>query len=287
MSGEFEDFFYAADDGLRLHARIYGRASAAAPVICLPGLTRNARDFHDLAVFLANHPRTPRRVISFDYRGRGDSSWADDKKTYDVVVEAGDVLAGLKALGIERGAFIGTSRGGLIIMVLAAMRPEVLQAVVLNDIGPRLEREGLALIKDYLADMPRPKDWAEAVAVTKAINGAAFPALGDADWRRLAGVIFREQNGQLAPDYDPALAAGFAALDLSQPFPELWPQFEALRDIPVMAVRGANSRLLSAETLAEMAARHPGLVAVTADGQGHAPLLETAGLPEKIAAFLE
>lgn len=287
MPADFEDFFYTAQDGLRLHARLYGRERAALPVVCLPGLTRNARDFHELALILSRQTATPRPVIAFDYRGRGESAWANDAKTYDAVTEAGDILAGLAALGVAHAAFIGTSRGGLILHVLAAMRPTVLKAVILNDMGPRLEVKGLAQIKTCLSAMPTPANWAEAVAATQSINAASFPALGDKDWERLTRVIFREKEGRLAADFDPALIETVKAIDLAQPIPELWAQFDGFRDIPVMAIRGANSQLLSAATLDEMAARHPGLVAVTVEGQGHAPLLETAGLPAKIGAFME
>lgn len=286
MSAEFEDFFYTAQDGLRLHARLYGRERAALPVVCLPGLTRNARDFHDLALILSRRAVDPRPVIAFDYRGRGESAWAQDARTYDVATEAGDILAGLAALDVAHAAFIGTSRGGLILHVLAAMRPTVLKAVILNDIGPRLEVEGLAQIKTYLSAMPTPANWAEAVEATQSINAASFPALNAKDWERLARVIFREKEGRLAADFDPALIETVKAIDLAQPIPELWAQFEGFRGIPVMVIRGALSRLLSAATLEEMTTRHPGLVAVTVEGQGHAPLLETAGLPERITAFL-
>lgn len=286
MADGFEDFFYTTQDGLRLHARLYGMEHKALPVVCLPGLTRNVRDFHDLALALSTQAPVPHPVIAFDYRGRGESAWAADAATYTVVTEAEDILAGLSALGVAHAAFIGTSRGGLILHVLAAMRPASLKAVILNDVGPRIESEGLAQIKAYLTQMPRPSNWDEAIAATKSINEAAFTALGNADWERFARAIFREREGRLAPDFDPMLIETVKTVDLSQPLPELWPQFEGFRDIPVMAIRGANSRLLSAETLDEMATRHPGLVTVTVEGQGHAPLLETAGLPEKIEAFL-
>lgn len=286
MSDAYEDFFYAAQDGLNLHARIYGRGLPGLPVICLPGLTRNARDFHELALILSKDARHPRPVLVFDYRGRGESAWAADWKTYDPLVETGDVLAGLAAMDIARGAFIGTSRGGLIIMILAAMRPGLLKAAILNDVGPRLEGEGLAQIRAYLTRMPRPGDWAEATAIVRAANDQAFTALGDDDWTRMTRALFRDRDGKPVADFDPALVKTVETLDFSQPLPELWPQFEGLRDIPVMAIRGGNSRLLSQATLEEMAQRHPRLTTVTVDGQGHAPLLETGELPAKIAAFV-
>lgn len=284
----FDDFYYTSTDGLKLHARIYGEPRAdALPVICLPGLTRNAADFHDLALFLANHPHRPRQVIAFDYRGRGLSAYDSNWKNYDVLVEAGDIIVGLTAIGIEHGAFIGTSRGGIVIHVLAAMRPTALKAVVLNDIGPVVEGAGLAQIRAYLERAPKPKTFAEAVAISRATQGETFPALSDADWERLARAFYREENGALVADFDPALLNTVTAVDLNKPLPVLWPQFQGLTAIPMLAIRGENSKLMSNETLQEMAKRHPRCETITVPGQGHAPLLETGTLPVRIAAFIE
>lgn len=284
----FRSLFYSAQDGLRLHARIYGEENAgAAPVICLPGLTRNARDFHELALHLSRRANRPRMVVAFDYRGRGLSAYDPDWKNYDILVETGDVLAGLTALGIAHGVFIGTSRGGLIIMAIAAMRPALLKAVVLNDVGPVVEGAGLAHIRSYLERAPKPATLAEAVAISRAAHGQAFSALTDSDWKRMVRSIYREDKGKLVADFDPALLNAVTSIDLKQPLPVLWPQFMGLTAVPLLAIRGENSKLLSAETLAEMARRHPNCETVTVAGQGHAPLLETAGLPERIERFLE
>lgn len=285
----FTDFFYSANDGLELHARVYdaGAAAGALPVVCLPGLTRNARDFHELALHLSAGAATRRRVIAFDYRGRGLSARDRNWRNYDPLVEAGDVMAGLAALGVGHAAFVGTSRGGLIVFALAAMRPALLKAVVLNDIGPVVEGAGLVQIRAYLERAPRPRDMAEAAALQKAVQGTAFPALTDADWQRMAAAFYSEKNGRLVADFDPALLKTLKGIDLSKPLPQAWPQFLALRAVPLMAIRGENSSLLSADTLREMANHHPDMRSVTVSGQGHAPLLETAGLPDKIAAFLD
>lgn len=285
---EFSDFFYTSTDGLRLHARIYGADLAdAMPVICLPGLTRNARDFHELALFVSRRRHNPHKVIAFDYRGRGLSGYDKNWQNYNVAVETDDVLAGLDALEIEHAAFIGTSRGGLIIHVLAAMRPALLKAAILNDIGPVLEGEGLAHIRAYLDSAPSPTDIDHAVAIQRAVHGQAFSALKQEDWRRFVSAIYRIDEGKPVPDFDPALLKTVSELDLTQPLPVLWPQFAGLSHIPLLAIRGANSRLLSAETLAEMVRRHPTIETLTVAGQGHAPLLETGVLPERIAAFLD
>ena len=284
----FSDLFYSSTDGLKLHARVYGEGiEGPAPAICLPGLTRNARDFHELAIHLSQKAEMPRKVVVFDYRGRGRSSYDRNWRNYDVVVEAGDIIAGMIAAGVEHGHFIGTSRGGLIIHVLAATRPAALKTVVLNDVGPVVEGEGLAQIRAYLTRGPKPKTMAEAVAVQRATHGPAFPALTEADWARFTAAIYREQNGRPAPDFDPALLNIVKAYNLNQPLPTLWQQFEGLCGLPLLVIRGANSKLLSAATLAEMARRHPNCETVTVEGQGHAPLLETGALPQTISAFFE
>ncbi|AGB47212.1 alpha/beta hydrolase [Mesorhizobium sp. CO1-1-7] len=284
----FSDFFYAAPDGLRLHARVYGEANSAHwPVVCLPGLTRNARDFHELALYLSTRSAFARKVIAFDYRGRGQSAYDPDVSHYNVGVEAGDILAGLTALGIKQAAFIGTSRGGLIIHVLGAMQPAALKAIVLNDIGPVIEPAGLDHIRAYLDPTPRPKSRAETVDALRDTHSSDFPALASADWERMASALYRETDQGLMPDFDPRLVETLAALDLSKKLPDLWAQFEALAVMPMLVIRGASSRLFSVETLEEMKKRHPNLEAITVEGQGHAPFLETGSLPVAVAAFLD
>lgn len=283
----FSDFFYPAADGLSLHARIYGSADLAGwPVVCLPGLTRNCRDFHELALALSQQGLFPRRVVAFDYRGRGQSAYDAETKNYNVVTEANDVLAGLDALGIASAAFIGTSRGGLIVHVLGSLRPTALSAIVLNDIGPVIEAAGLAHIRDYLGKNPVPKSFAETVAALRKVHGPAFPDLAGDDWERMARALYREEAGGWVPDFDPKLVETLDGIDFSQPLPTLWPQFDELATVPMLTIRGANSRLLSTKTLAEMAARHPGIQTITVNDQGHAPLLETGGLPHAIAHFI-
>jgi pimeloyl-ACP methyl ester carboxylesterase len=284
----FSDFYYSSADGLRLHARIYGDdANGALPVVCLPGLTRNVRDFHELALHLSRETKRLRKVVAFDYRGRGGSAYDKEWQNYNIGVEAGDIVSGLVALGIEHAAFIGTSRGGLIIHVLAATRPAALKAVVLNDIGPVVEGEGFAHIRAYLERATKPASFAEAVAIQRGIHGQAFSALTDREWERMVRAIYRDEAGKPVADFDPALLKTISGLDLSQPLPMLWPQFEGLSGVPMLAIRGENSKLLSAHTLEEMARRHPSIETITVEGQGHAPMLETGPLAAQIEAFLD
>jgi len=284
-----ESIFFSASDGLRLHAADYGRHDPATrdrlPVVCLPGLTRNTRDFDDLARLISNDPKAPRRVVSFDYRGRGLSGWDKDPSRYTIVVEAEDVIAGLAALGIEHAIFLGTSRGGLIMHVLSATRPGVMAAGVLNDIGPVIEGAGLAQIKAYLSRMPKPKSWEDAAQILAEVHAKGFPALTDSDWADFARAIYVEKDGRIVSDYDPALLHGLNGIDFNTPLPTLWPQFEALGSMPLMALRGEHSTLLSSETLIEMKTRVPALETATIPGQGHAPILHLSGIPEILGRF--
>lgn len=286
----FQERFYTSADGLRLYARDYRPDGAASPgrlpVICLPGLTRNTRDFHPLALLLSRDTTAPRRVIALDSRGRGNSAWDENKANYNLAIEAGDVIAACAALGIERAIFIGTSRGGLILHLIAATRPDLLEAVILNDIGPVLEAEGLARIRDYLNSGRKPGDWNEAAVILKENHGASFTTLAEEDWHEMALALYRDIDGRPVADFDPAIAEALKSVDFSQPMPDLWEQFDRLSRFPLMLVRGENTSLLSKETADEMARRHPRLILHAADGQGHAPLLHHAGTPAAIGAFL-
>jgi pimeloyl-ACP methyl ester carboxylesterase len=280
----------SAPDGLRLYARDYGRADLATsslpPIVCLPGLTRNSRDFHQLALLLSRDSIVPRRVIALDARGRGLSAWDDDKSHYNLVVEAQDVLATCAALNIPKAIFIGTSRGGLILHVLAASQPDILKAVILNDIGPVLEKEGLGDIRDYLNRDRKPADWNDAIEILQENHGRAFTTLTGDDWRDMARAIYTVADGKVVADFDPAIAAQMNSLDLEAPLPDLWPQFEAFQNIPLMVIRGENSKLLTTATLKEMARRHPGMTTKIAGGQGHAPILYLGDVPTAIQDFL-
>lgn len=282
--------FVTAPDGLRLHVRIHGASHGAdrpgrRPTVCLPGLTRTAEDFDVLARALAHDPQHPRRVLALDYRGRGRSDFDPDPAHYAVPVETGDVLAVMTALKAEPAVIVGTSRGGLIALVIAALRPQAIAGVAFNDIGPVLEPAGLVRIKGYVGKMGEPNSFAEAAALLRRLSAGQFPRLTEADWLAAAHRGFRDDGGRLKPTYDPALARTLDNFDPAAPLPALWREFEALRGKPVLVVRGANSDLLSAATVAQMQARHPGLDSVTVPDQGHAPLLAEPDIIARIAAF--
>lgn len=277
MSGPYRDLFVSASDGLRLYTRDYGPDIAEAlPVICLPGLARTSEDFHDLAMELSQDATRPRRVLALDYRGRGRSEWDKDWRNYDVRIELDDTLQVLTVAGIEKAVFVGTSRGGLITMALSAVRPTLLRGAVLNDVGPVLEGKGLVRIRSYVGKLPTPRTMREAGQILKQMSDSQFPSLSDEQWEKIARGTWRENNGQVVLNYDPMLMKTLEAIDLEVPLPVLWPMFGGLSPIPVLAIRGGNSDLLSEETLKTMQESHPGLTALTVPDQGHAPAIEGA-----------
>jgi pimeloyl-ACP methyl ester carboxylesterase len=281
----WRDIYFSARDGLRLYARHYpAPGSTKRPVLCLAGLTRNGRDFHDLATHLARSGGG-RDVYTLDSRGRGRSERDRDWRNYSLLVELNDALDFMTMADLAGAAVVGTSRGGLIAVLMAVLRPCALAAVVLNDVGPVLERDGLARIAAYVGRMPLPADWAEAVRLVREMNERQFTAVPPEDWADAARAWFNEENGLPAPGYDPNIARAFSVMD--GPMPDLWPQFGALAHVPVLAIRGENSDILSPGTLQEMRARHPRLETFTVPGQGHAPLLKDAPTTAAIAAFLE
>jgi len=273
-------------DGLLLAVRIFDAAdSNRLPLLCLPGLSRNSRDFIPLARHFAGDANEPRRVIALDYRGRGLSESDPKWRNYRPLVETQDVLTVAAAFGIERAIVVGTSRGGIIAMLIGALRPALLAGVVLNDIGPVLEGTGLARIKAYLANRRSVGTWDEATALVRSFAEAQFPGLSTNDWRTVTHAYFAESPTGLAPQYDPNLRKTVVDIDVTAKIPVLWPQFTSLAQIPVLAIRGEFSDLLSAETFAAMAGRHPDLEQCTVVGQGHPPVLSDEPTLLRIAGF--
>lgn len=283
----FEDVTFTTRDGLRLHGRRY-RAPArtgALPLLCLAGLTRNGRDFHDLAMALSRTSHSGAcDVLTLDSRGRGLSENDPDWRHYSVPIEMLDVQDFMAAAGVGKAAILGTSRGGLVTMLLAAAQPGLVGPVILNDIGPVIETEGLLRIAGYVGRAPLPHSWDDAAHIVRDINHKQFPAVTDAQWLDVAHQFYNDRDGRPAPGYDAKLARALSVLD--GPMPALWPQFEALKRVPVMVLRGEHSDLLSAATVEEMRRRHPALTAVTIANEGHAPLLKDAVSIDIVRQFL-
>jgi pimeloyl-ACP methyl ester carboxylesterase len=276
--------FVTAQDGLQLHALEFGsRLSAIPPVVCLPGLTRTAEDFTTLAGALATHGR---RVLALDSRGRGRSQFDADPANYSLAVELADLIAVLAALEAMPAVLIGSSRGGLLIMLLAAQRPTAIAGAVLNDIGPVIETEGLLRIKGYVGKLPAPRSFEEGAEILRQTSADQFPKLAPADWLAAARRTWRADGGALVLTYDPRLAEAFAAFTPDAAPPPIWDQFDALAETPLMVIRGANSDIVSAETVAAMRARRTRMVSLEVADQGHTPLLAEAEVIARIATFI-
>lgn len=261
---------YTATDGVALH---YTDEGQGLPVIALAGLTRNGADFDHVA------PHLPVRLIRPDYRGRGQSDWADPG-TYTIPQEAQDVLALMDHLGLEKAAILGTSRGGLIAMVLAATAKDRLIGAALNDIGPELMDRGLDVIKDYIGRNPAQKTYAE-VAKARAKLWTHFDDVPMGRWLAEVQAHYKETADGLVIRYDPKLRDAVLAAG-AQPAPDLWPLFDALGGLPLALVRGANSDLLSVATADAMSARRPDMIRADLPGRGHVPFLDE---PQALAAL--
>lgn len=275
LSTVYRPFRVFSRDGLALAGRDYvGRAAPVGPpLLCVPGLSRNSRDFEPVALHFADRGV---RVVTVDLRGRGASDWDDDATNYNPITESGDVLTMMDALGLTKPLIVGTSRGGIVAMVAASLRPSPFAGVVLNDIGPVVELDGLLKIKSYIGRTEPPHDWAGAADWVGALAAPTFPRLDRRAHERLARRVFRDVGGRPVADYDPKLASGLEFLTPLTPMPQLWPQFATLAGTPLVVLRGGNSDILSRETMALMAQAHPGMVAHEVPDEGHAPLLEDA-----------
>jgi len=279
--------FITARDGLKRHVRADGsRAATRLPMVCLPGLARTSADFHALAGALAGDAERPRYVLVMDYRGRGLSDYDRDPGNYSLAVELADVLAVLTALGTGPAVFVGTSRGGILTMLLGVARPAAIAGVVLNDIGPVIETRGLVRIKSYVGRLPQPKSFEEGAEFLRRLFGPQFPALTADEWMSNARRTFQEKNGRIVPNYDPKLARVLEDIDIERTLPPLWKEFDSLARVPMMVIRGANSDLLTAATVEAMRARRRQCDTVLVPDQGHAPLLTEDEIIRHIGAFV-
>jgi pimeloyl-ACP methyl ester carboxylesterase len=291
-----QELFVSAQDGLRLHVREYGRRGASGlPVVCLAGLTRTVADFETLAPSLARGG-VGRRVLAIDSRGRGRSEHDRNAANYNLQVELTDVVTVLIARAVGPAVFIGSSRGGLLTMLLGVAHPTAIAGVVLHDVGPVLELTGLARMKSYVGKLPQPRSYEEGAEILRRLFSGQFPKLTEEQWLGAAKRAWhtkpagRRTASMLTPTHDVRLAQIMADLDVERAVPPLWNEFDALARVPMLVIRGANSDLLSAETVAAMRVRRAALKAdmqvIEVPDQGHVPLLE-GDLVGRIASFVE
>ncbi|MFK7958066.1 MAG: alpha/beta fold hydrolase [Lysobacterales bacterium] len=269
-------------DALALFYRDYaGSDDKLTPVICLHGLTRNSRDFEDLAPHIARS----RRVLALDFRGRGYSEYDPDFRNYIPPTYATDTLSVLDHANIQQAIIIGTSLGGLVAMLLAKNHRHRLAGVVLNDIGPELAPEGLARIQGYTGKLPPVTDWAQASAQLKQIFASAWPGLDEKTWLRLAHRSYRENaEGVPSLDMDPLIGRAIreVPLDLGDP----WELFTSLQTIPTLLLRGAHSDLLAQTTVDKAKVSNPKLRVVQIPNRGHVPLLDEPASLQALDNFL-
>jgi pimeloyl-ACP methyl ester carboxylesterase len=281
----FRDIYYYSQDGLKLYARDYGsRASSKTPILCLPGLTRNSKDFAILAERLSDD----RRVICPDFRGRGKSEYAGGWTDYTPTNEMRDTLDLMAVAGVNHAIIVGTSRGGLVAMTMALHRPTAIKGVIMNDVGPEVDKAGITRIMGYAGKMAAPASWEEAAIAIRQMNERHFPNMTGEQWHSFAHMTFRDDGDKPALDYDAAIGTGLRrAIKLTRGnIPTMWKEFGALSHIPLMLVRGENSDLLSAATSERMGEEHPNMTLVTAKDRGHAPFLDEPEVTLAIDAFL-
>jgi pimeloyl-ACP methyl ester carboxylesterase len=273
----YRDDYVVVADGLRLHYRDYPGPTDKLPLLCLHGLTRNARDFEEFA----EHHSPDRRVLTLDFRGRGLSGYDPQPSRYTPITYVGDVLQLLDQLKIDRAIFVGTSLGGLVTMVMAVTAPQRIAGAILNDVGPDVAPGGIDRILAYVGKDVRFKSWDEAADAIARNYGASFDRYTHADWVDMAKRNCREENGEICFDYDMAIAEPFKTLGAA-PRVDLWPLFTALGQKPLLVIRGAKSDLLTVETAAKMQQVAPAIKLVAVAGVGHAPELNE---PEAVAAI--
>ncbi|MFC3053123.1 alpha/beta fold hydrolase [Kordiimonas pumila] len=288
MSSNFKIISWQSSDGLALKGRDYPANThipGLLPVVCLHGLTRNVRDFDDIATYLSAQGR---RVISLDMRGRGQSEYDTNKRNYRPDVYARDVDGFLESLGIERAHFIGTSLGGLIIVTLAGYNLSRIAGAVLNDIGPSVDPAGIARIASYAGQGAHVKTWDDAVAYTKMIGIAAYPNFTDVEWQKMARCTFREnEHGLPAFDYDAKVFRAIKPLSLKMLSALLWFKFRKLaRNRPTLLLRGGISDLLADKTVTRLKKQVPTLLSVEVPNVGHAPWLTEPVATEAVDGFL-
>lgn len=274
----FEDRYWSSRDGLKLHYRDYPGREDRPPLVCLPGLTRNARDFEGLAARLAGEWR----VLCPEMRGRGDSEYARDAQSYNPVQYVDDLAMLLEEAGIACFVAIGTSLGALMTLIIGMTTPDRLAGAVLNDAGPVIETKGLERIRSYVGQGRSFPTWMHAARALEEAQGNAYPGYALADWIEMAKrVMALSGNGRIVFDYDMKIAEPFADFD-PQAQTDLWPGLDGLAGKPVLVIRGELSDILAERTIREMVARQPGIETVTVAGVGHAP---TLGEPEAAAAI--
>ena len=279
---DFQDGFWESADGLKLHYRDYPGAASRTPLICMPGLTRNARDFEPVAELLGGK----RRIIAIDFRGRGDSGYAKDPMSYIPLTYMQDVDALLRVLELKSFITLGTSLGGIVSMLLATMWKDKMKGAILNDVGPEIGAKGAERIRGYVGQTRKFDTWMHAARSLAEAHSEVYPDFKLADWLRLAKRTCKlSNNGRVVFDYDMKIAEPFKVPG-GEAGVDLWPVFESLGGVPLLILRGATSDILEKATATKMVKKHGGATLVTIPRVGHAPSLDEVAAQEAIKGFL-
>jgi pimeloyl-ACP methyl ester carboxylesterase len=279
MPTDANSHYFQSSDGLNIFYRDFGAQNDGTPIICLPGLTRNSRDFEDLANYLSHR----RRVLTIDFRGRGFSDYDPTWENYHPGTYVADVWTLLDVLKIDRIIVIGTSLGGLCAMGMAAQQGERLAGVLMNDIGPEINPAGLERVKEYTGRIGPVSSWDEAAAQTKEIYGEWLPGLSDDDYRQMAWRAYREGDDGI-PRLDIDNNIGRAVRELGAQEGDPWALFATLKDKPTTLLWGVLSDILTEDIVDKMKTAKPDLDVVPVPNRGHVPLLDE---PESLAAINE
>ena len=282
MTAAPSDYYYHSTDGLQMYCRIHSaQRRGGLPVLCLPGLTRNSRDFAAIAAQLSGE----HEVFTVDLRGRGRSAWDPDPSHYQLPTYVQDAWSLLDSRAVTRVLVVGTSLGALMAMVMAATRPDRIAGIILNDAGPEIDPVGLRRIAGYAGKLPSVSSWAEAAAQAKTVYGLALPGLSEEEWLEYARCSYRENAaGVPVPDMDPKISE---ALTKPSSAPgDLWPLYSLIQGVPLLVIRGALSDILSVATVARMVREKPDVGHITVANRGHAPLLNEPDCLSAIDAFV-
>lgn len=282
MSAVSNEHYFNSTDGLKLYYRDFGADKPGTPIVCLPGLTRNSRDFEDLANYLSDR----RRVITPDFRGRGFSEHDPVWQNYHPATYVQDTWTLLDTLGIEQVIVVGTSLGALCAMAMSAQHPERIAGVVMNDIGPEINPAGIKRVQEYAGRVPPVRSWEEAADQARQLYGEWLPGLTDADWQKMAWRGYRE-NAEGIPELDIDRNIGEAVRKIGPQKGDPWALFDSLKDTPVLLLWGVMSDILTKDIVDKMKARKPDLEVVAVADRGHVPLLDEAECLAAIDGFLQ
>ena len=283
----YNDVYFTSYAGIKIYGRHYPGDPSKRPLICLSNIIENGRTFEPLCYALSHEQHTMRPVYTIDYRGRGYSEHDPNWNNYAPLIEMIDLINFMTLNRIHQPIILGSGWGGIIAMMIATFHPTMLGPIILNDIGPRIETNGLIRAQAFIGRLPIPTSWRKAAELLKDLHGNHFTDLSDDVWMRLAHEQFNEENDRPTLSYDRNLQKSMMMLDVIEGAPLMWEQFLAMKHLPILAIRGENSDVLSKETFEEMFYRHPNLQMFTVANEGHTPLLDDDLSIERIRLFLD